>query len=161
MINDALKEEYAELLLQLNEELEGGFVKENEELYVIRQAYAVDAGGRSIRPVIDFFFREPELEPSMAKVKVDEAKKICFGLLDSLKDKEDSEDLKEALNLHISCLKDYTAGNGKRNEKDCFIIRVKDSAFPMMIYFEEDDVSADLETITAKELAEELRLLTE
>ena len=46
MINDALKEEYAELLLQLNEELEGGFVKENEELYVIRQAYAVDAGGR-------------------------------------------------------------------------------------------------------------------
>lgn len=158
--NNAIKEEYAELLLQLNEEIEGGFVEEDEELYVIRQAYVVDVGSTTIKPVIDFFFREPELEPTMAKVKVDEAKKICFGLLDSLKDREDADDLREAINMHISCLKDYTAGNGKRNDKDCLIVRVKDSAFPMMIYFEEDDVSDRIETITAGELKKELSLLS-
>ena len=160
MDNVTIKDELRELLLQLKEELDGGFVAEDEKLFVIRQAYASNIDGKDIRPVVDFFFAEPELETTMARIKVSEAKKICFGLLENLKDKEDSEDLREALNLHISCLKDYTANNGKRNEKDCYIVRVKDSAFPMMIYFEEDDIDPVIEKITAAELLAELKLLT-
>lgn len=160
MDNDALREEYAELLLQLNEEIEGGFVREDEELFVIRQAYETQVGDRKIRPVIDFFFKDPELESSMTKMTVDEAKKLCFDILKQIEGQDDAEDLKEALNLHISCLKDYTAGNGKRNDRNCYIVRVKGSAFPMMIYFEEDDVSGDIDMITAGQLAEELKLLS-
>lgn len=156
MSENHIHDEAAELIYQLNEEIEGGFVTEDEELYVVRSLYPTSVNGKEICPVVDFFFNNPPLKEELTVMKVLEVKQLIFKLLDDLSEDEEAAEIKYVLNEHAACLKDYTANNNKRNEKDCYVINYKDSTFPMMIYFEEDDISKNLEKITVKSLLEEL-----
>lgn len=157
MSDNHIHDEASELIYQLNEEIEGGFVTAEEELYVVRSLYPTTVGGKEIYPVVDFFFNNPPLKEELTVMTVMEAKKLIFKLIDDIADDEEADELKAVLSEHASCLKDYTANNNKRNDSKCYVINFKDSVFPMMIYFEEDDICKTLSKITVADLMEELK----
>lgn len=157
MSDNHIHDEAAELIYQLNEEIEGGFITDSEELYVVRSLYPTTINGKEIYPVVDFFFDNPPLKEELTVMKVIETKQLIFKLIDDLADDEDAAELKAVLGEHAACLKDYTANNNKRNDSNCYVINFKDSVFPMMIYFEEDDISKTLSKITVADLMAELK----
>lgn len=156
-MEEYILDEYKELLSQLEEIISEGEAVPSDNLYVVRQSGNVDYKGMSICPVVDFFFSSPKLKDSMSPVKVVDAKKALFDILGEIED----EGTKEAISTLISYLKDYTSNNNKRNDKNCFVVSVEESAFPMMIYFEEDQVSDKLELITVDSLISELKTVIE
>ena len=157
MDDSYIVEEYSSLLEQINEEITEGYIKESDALYIVRQKDSTICKGHTITPVVDFFFTEPELDMDMKTVKVNDAKKFLFEILGAISDNEESANLKEAVNMHISCLKDYTSNNNKRNEKDCYLVCVKESGLPMIIYFEEDSICKTLEKIAVGDLIKEIK----
>lgn len=159
MSQDLWHDEITSLIFQLNEEIEGGFVGLDEELYTVRSSKSKMVNGKEIYPVVDFFFTTPPLNEELRTMKVLEAKQQFFKIIDNISDAEDADDLKEAVEIHVSCLKDYTASNNKRNENNCYIVNVEGSSFPMMVYFEEDEISTKLTKITAGDLMAELKAL--
>ncbi|MCQ2532894.1 MAG: hypothetical protein MJ093_09375 [Saccharofermentans sp.] len=154
-MNEYIIDEYKELLSQLEEVIKEGHITETDSLLVVRQSGDVDFKGNTICPVVDFFFSEPKLKENMLSIKVVEAKKMLFDILGEVEDAQ----VKEAVQLLIDYLKDYTANNNKRNDKNCLIVCVEESGFPMMIYFEEDQVSDTLEVITTGNLLAELNAI--
>lgn len=161
MEDNFIRDEYVELVSQLEEEIANGYVKEDDNLYVVRQSSPVDYKGNEICPVVDFFFANPVLATKMKTIKVADAKKALFEMLDAIENTEENNDIREAISIQASYLKEYTSNNNKRNDKICHIICVEETEFPMMIYFEEDQVSDNLEVITAGNLLNELKVIVE
>lgn len=155
MDNNYINEEYSRIIEDLKEEITEGYISENENLYVVRQSHEENLNGNKITPVVDFFFEMPALSEKMSKAKVVDVKKGLFEMVAALPEDADPN-IKEALNMHINCLKDYTSQNSKRNDKVCTLVVAEESGLPMAIYFEEDEVADTLTRMTAKDLLAEL-----
>ena len=64
--------------------------------------------------------------------------------------------MKAAVSLIIEDLKDYTAGNPGRNERQCKVVFVAESLIPMMVYYDDTDAGDEVETISVADLVSEL-----
>ncbi|MBR1797664.1 MAG: hypothetical protein IJ757_06620 [Clostridiales bacterium] len=151
--------DYEDMLSDLNDDIESGFIKEDVTLFIVRMKNAVlcEAFGGEVRPVIDYFYDSPALYPELKEITVSDCKKLCFAALEKLQENED-ESLKAAVSLIIEDLKDYTAGNNKRNERLCKVIFEQESLIPLMVYFDDTDAGDEVEAITAGDLIKELRI---
>jgi len=148
--------DYEDMISDLNDDIESGYITPESALFVIRQATSVncEACGKEVFPVLDYFYETPELFEDLKEMTVEEAKKICFAALETLEDKNPS--LKTAVAVLAEDLKDYTAGNGKRNSRLCRVVFEKTYLSPIMIYFDDNDAGDRIEKISAGELIEEL-----
>lgn len=153
--------DYKDMIMELNFDLQNGYVKEDSELYVIRQIESVfvEKCEKEVFPVIDYFYFLPELKLEVKTMSVLDAKKVCFEALDLLSgdDVPNKESLIEAVSVLTSDLKQYTKGNNKRNEKLCKIVYTLNPEVPMMIYFDDEGASDTLEVTNAAKLMEELK----
>ena len=147
--------DYSDLIADLGDDMESGYIDEQSKLYLVRQLSAinVECCGKQMRPVIDYFYDKPELNMTLTCVTVNEAKKVCFAALEKI----DNEAMKANVELLTQDLKDYTAGNNKRNEKLCSLLFEKENNIPMMVYYEDSDAASEVECITAGELMSELK----
>lgn len=148
--------DYEDMISDLKEDMESGYISPDSTLYVIRQKTAVmcEACGQEVFPVLDYFYETPELFEELREMTVEEAKKVCFAALETLTDKNPS--LKTAVAVLAEDLKEYTAGNGKRNQRLCRIVFEKSSLAPMMIYFDDNDAGDKVLTAKVGDLLKEL-----
>ncbi|MBO4242846.1 MAG: hypothetical protein J5883_06165 [Clostridiales bacterium] len=148
--------DYEDMISDISEDIEAGYITLESTLYIVRQATAVncEACGKEVFPVLEFFYETPELFEELREMTVEEAKKVCYAALETLSD-EDS--LKTVVAVLAEDLKEYTAGNGKRNSRPCRMLFEKSSLAPMMIYFDDSDAGDKIEKTTAGDLLEELR----
>ena len=72
--------DYEDMIADLTDDVEGGFVKKDATLYIVRQSKPVycEALGAEVRPVIDYFYETPALFPDVKTMTVADCKKICF-----------------------------------------------------------------------------------
>lgn len=153
--------DYSEMLTELNFDLQNGYVSEDSELYIIRQKESVyvEKISSEIFPIIDYFYSMPKLSTVVKTMTVLEAKKECFKALDILSgnDVPNKDALTEAVSVLVADLKQYTAGNNKRNDKLCQIVYTLDPEVPMMLYYDDTLAGDSLEIITANNLLSELK----
>lgn len=149
--------DYEDMINDLTDDIEGNFIKKDAMLYIVRQKTPVycEALGAEVRPVIDYFYETPALFPDVKTMTVADCKKICFEALSRLEDMED-EAMKAAVSLIIEDLKDYTAGNSGRNERQCKVVFEAESLVPMMVYYDDSDAGDEVESISVADLVSEL-----
>lgn len=156
MEDNLWQEEIQDLIEQLKEEIDGGFVEPSEELYVVRSITPKTVNGKTIYPPVDFYFSDPALKDELREMKIIDAKRYLYGLLENIPSEEDPNGIKEAIKLNIDIINDYVDGNKNRNNKMCYIVELKDYEATMNVYFEEDEISAKLSKIKAEDLLLEL-----
>lgn len=146
--------DYEDMIADLTDDVEGGFITKDANLYVVRQKTPVycEALGAEVRPVIEYFYEIPKLYPELKEMTVDECKKICFACLEKI----DDEAMKAAVSLIIEDLKDYTKGNPGRNERNCKVVFEAEDLIPMMVYYDDTDAGDEVESITVADLVSEL-----
>ena len=146
--------DYEDMIADLTDDVEGGYIKKDSMVYIVRQSEAVycEALQEEICPVVDYFYDSPKLLPELKKMTVDDCKKICFAALD----KTDDEAMRAAVNLLIEDLKDYTKGNPKRNERICSVVFEAESLIPMMVYYDDTGAGDELELVSVADLVSEL-----
>ena len=146
--------DYEDMIADLTDDVEGGFVTKDATLYIVRQKTPVycEALGAQVRPVIEYFYEIPKLYPELKDMTVDECKKICFASLDKIED----EAMKAAVSLIIEDLKDYTKGNPGRNDRKCKVVFEAEDLIPMMVYYDDTDAGDEVESITVADLVSEL-----
>lgn len=152
--------DYEDLINELSFDLSNGYAQEDSLLYVLRESESIyiENKQKEIVPVIDYFYPFPKLQDDLLVTTIVEAKKICFDALDKLRaENSNNEDMIESISMIISDLKDYTAGNKKRNDKKCRLVVTSGDNLPLMLYFEDTFAAASLEQITAKDLLNELK----
>ena len=149
--------DYTDMLEDLKEDIASGYITEESTLYLVRQKedVFVEAKGENVFPVIDYFYDSPALKEDIVSMTVADAKKLCFEVLEKLTDEKD-EAFAAAVKLLTSDLKDYTAGNNKRNERLCKVVFEDKSGVPMMIYYDETDAADKITSVTASDLIKEL-----
>ncbi|MCQ2482249.1 MAG: hypothetical protein MJ153_02015 [Clostridia bacterium] len=147
--------DYTDMLEELNNDLEQEFITGDSVLYIIRQNTPVTlpSSPEVIYPVMDYFYSEPKLNTSLETMSIDEAKKLCYSLLDKLDSQTASAQIIEVI---IKSLSDYTKGKSKRNSEPVLIVKTTETDLPFTFYFDSDDASDELETITVNALIEEL-----
>ena len=101
---------------------------------------------------MDYFYESPELEPSLTKMKVIEAKKLVF----EMKNKVDDDIWKETLDIIIGDLQAYTKNRSKRNDNDCYLLFIKDTKLPMMLFFEDEEPSMEVTSAKVSDVLSEL-----
>ena len=150
--------DYTDMLADLNEDIRSGIINDDSSLYIIREKEEVfvEAAGVNISPVIDYYYDRPALREDIVAMKVGDAKKMCFDILEQLTGTED-EPFAAAVKLLTEDLKSYTAGNPKRNSRICKVLFEEASGIPMMIYYDDTDVADKVGVISAHELVEELK----
>lgn len=152
--------DYEELITELSFDLNNGYATDDSMLYVLRESESIfiENKQKEIVPVIDYFYSMPELKMDLPETTIVDAKKICFDALDKLKNSDsNNEDMIESISMIISDLKNYTAGNKKRNDKKCKLVLTAKESIPMMLYFDDTFASNHLEQISAKDLLTELK----
>ena len=149
--------DYEDMLIDLKDDLEGGFIKKDDTLYIIRQKTPVfcEAFGGEVCPVLDYFYDRPKLLPELKEMTVRNCKELCFSATEVLEENGD-DTLKAAVSLIIEDLKDYTAGSPKRNDRPCRVVFEKESLAPMMVYFDDNDAGDEVEEIQVSDLLSEL-----
>lgn len=163
--------DYEDLIEDLIDDIESDFIQKDSKLYIIRQNSEIQvecADNRIFKPVVEYFYSVPAVQTTLFDTTVDAAKKVCYSLPEILDRAEDDEptiskdSAKANINMLIEDLSDYTKGNGKRNDRSCKILLTEVvgtmPAFPMAVYFEENDICSDVDTMSAEELLAELRL---
>jgi hypothetical protein len=150
--------DYTDMISDLKEDISSEFITEDSMLYVVRQKEEVyvEAKGENVFPVIDYFYDRPALKEDIVTMKVADAKKLCFEILEQLTDTED-DSFAAAVKLLTEDLKSYTAGNPKRNSRSCKVLFEDNSGIPMMIYYDDTGAADKLASISAGELLKELK----
>jgi len=146
--------DYEDMIDDLNDDIEGNFIKADSTLYIVRQKTPVfcEALGAEVCPVIDYFYEFPRLFPEIKQMTVDECKKITYDAIDRAEDDE----MRAALHLLAEDLKDYTKGNPGRNERTCKVVFTAEDLYPVMVYYDSTDAADSVEAISVTDLLEEL-----
>ena len=146
--------DYEDMIADLTDDVEGGYIKKDSMVYIVRQSEAVycEALQEEICPVVDYFYDSPKLLPELKKMTVDDCKKICFACLEKI----DDEAMKAAVSLIIEDLKDYTKGNPGRNDRKCKVVFEAEDLIPMMVYYDDTDAGDEVESVTVADLVAEL-----
>lgn len=165
--------DYSDLLEDLKSDLESGFLDKESQLYIVRREKAItlDCAEGEFKPVVDFYYTDPELRDKLSSMTVVDAKKLCFAAIDVIKEKE-TEHADDRLNAYkLSCslissdLADYTKGKSQRNDESCLVLLTKPSdetpMLPMMVYLQDEAVSDSVELIKVTTLLDELELCNE
>ena len=152
--------DYEEMTSDLQSDIESGYIKEESILYILRQKTPIRVGDsrRLHRPVVDYFYGEPELEEDLRGASVLEAKKIIFEALDKMVGASGAkaDAMRSALGILSNELKMYTKGNPKRNDRPVSLVIEAESGYPLMLYFDDTDADERLEKICASDLIKEL-----
>ena len=144
--------DYDELLESLNSDIADNTLTNDSIVRLVRQKGAVKVGGKEFFPIMDYFYESPELEPTLAKMSVLEAKKLVF----EMKEKIDEYIWKEMLDIIICDLQPYTTNRSKRNDNDCYLLFIKDTKLPMMLFFEEEEPSVEVTTAKVSDVLSEI-----
>ena len=144
--------DYSELIESLNSDIADNTLSNDSTILLVRQKGAVKVGNKEYFPVMDYFYESPELEPSLTKMKVIEAKKLVF----EMKDKVDDDIWKETLDIIIGDLQAYTKNRSKRNDNDCYLLFIKDTKLPMMLFFEDEEPSMEVTSAKVSDVLSEL-----
>ncbi len=147
--------DYTDMLEELNNDLEQEFITGDSTLYIIRQNTPVTlpSSPEAVYPVMDYFYSEPKLNTSLETMSIDEAKKLCYSLLEKLDSQTASARIVEVI---VKTLSDYTKGKSKRNSEPILLVKTTETDLPFTFYFDSDDAADELETITVNALIEEL-----
>ena len=144
--------DYSELIESLNSDIADNTLSNDSTILLVRQKGAVKVGNKEYFPVMDYFYESPELEPSLTKMKVIEAKKLVF----EMKNKVDDDIWKETLDIIIGDLQAYTKNRSKRNDNDCYLLFIKDTKLPMMLFFEDEEPSMEVTSAKVSDVLSEL-----
>lgn len=146
--------DYNDMISELKDDLDQGFVSEDSELYIIRQNTPVTLSSSSevFYPVLDYLYMEPELRTDLVSMTIADAKREFY----SLKETVTSETYLQILSEILNSLSEYTHGRSKRNDEKILVVYTKESGLPFTFFFENDDANDELETIAVKELLQEL-----
>ena len=146
--------DYEDMISDLNEDMEQGYINEGSNLYILRQKTPVFVSCAECEgyPVLDYFYDRPVLKEELSCMTVKEAKAFCFDLMGSSED----ESLKSALKILTDDMNAYAKGNPKRNSRMCKMILTEDN-LPMMVYYQDFDLDDKLTVITAGDLLTELK----
>ena len=144
--------DYDELLESINGDLEDKTLTEDSVIYLVRQKNAVKVGNKDFFPVMDYFYDDPELNDSLTRMKVVEAKKLIFDKIE----KTENEAWKETLQILVGDLQAYTKNRSKRNDNDCFLLFIKDTDMPIMLFFEEEEPSEKITSLKVSEVLAEI-----
>lgn len=147
--------DYSDMIADLTDDIDSGFIGPDSRLYIVRQnsPIYIECCDRECRPVVDYFYDSPELMTALRRMSVKDAKQLCFDALEVTKDSA----MNAAVAALISDLKDYTAGNGRRNERACSMVFANNPPVPLMVYFDDSDVADTLEEMSTEALLAELR----
>lgn len=154
--------DYEDMLQELKEDLEQGFITNESSLYIIRQNTPVTLpkSNEAIYPILDYFYTDPKLNSETKVMSIADAKKTCYALLDSLKAQDcpisGKDTFAEVLEVIVQTLGEYTKGKSKRNDEPVSLIYTQDTNLPFTFYYDSDDASDCLETISVSTLLEEL-----
>lgn len=154
--------DYTDMISELKEDLDSGFINSDDELYIIRQNTPVTLSTSSevFYPVLDYLYSEPKLKKGLAIMPIAEIKRKCYALLDDLEHGVDCPFEREACTQVIEeitkSLGDYTKGKSKRNDEPVSIILTEAGDIPFAFFYDSDDASDTLEMIKASELLQEL-----
>lgn len=146
--------DYEDMISDINEDIEEGYITEDSVLYVLRQKTPVfvECIQAEALPVLDFFYDKPVLKEELSSMSVKEAKKVCFDIEAASED----ENLKAAIKILIDDMNSYSKGNPKRNTRPCKMI-LTENDLPMMVYYQDFDPADTLTKISAGELLSELK----
>ena len=149
--------DYEELISSLEEDLENDFISKDDNIFIVRQKTEVfcEACGKAVRPVMDYFYNDLALIMDIKEYTVMECKKLCFEAIERLSD-DKFKALRDAINLIIEDLKEYTKGSSKRNERKCKVVFEESNNAPFMVYFDDNDADDRLEIISVSNLLMEL-----
>ncbi len=149
--------DYEDMISDLTEDIESKFIDRDATLFIVRQKTPVycEAYGGEVCPVIDYFYDSPALFPDIKTMTVRECKEVCFAALEKLEQSGDDA-LKASVGLIIEDLKDYTAGNSGRNDRQCKVVFADQTLIPMMVYYDDTDAADKVESITVADLVLEL-----
>lgn len=150
--------DYEELILSLKEDLDNEYISDTDSVLVVRQKTAVfcESFGKTVNPVLDYFYESPSLNMDIKELTIMDCKKICFEALDKL-DENNLTPLKGPVEMIIDELKDYTKGSSKRNERKCKVVFEEAHNVPIMVYFDDNDAGDRIEKIGVKNLISELQ----
>ena len=144
--------DYEELLESLNSDIADNTLTNDSVIRLVRQSGAVKVGDKEYFPIMDYFYESPELEPSLTKMKVLDAKKLVF----EQKEKIDDEIYKETLDIIIGDLQAYTKNRSKRNDNDCFLLFIKDTKLPIMLFFEDEEPGMEVQISKVSDVLSEI-----
>lgn len=149
--------DYDNLKEDLADDLESGFITKDSTLYIIRQKndILVESVNETTKPIVDYFYDQPKLRTKLVTIPVVKAKEATFAALKILEENNENEAIKASLTLVISDLKDYTAGNNKRNDNMCSLVLTEQS-IPIMVYFDYNEVTDELAETTVEKLFHEI-----
>lgn len=145
--------DYEDMIDDLREDLEQGYITEDSILYVLRQKTPVfvECISKEALPVLDYFYDKPVLKEALSSMTVKEAKKVCFDIEAAAED----DNLKAAVKILIDDMNSYSKGNPKRNSRPCKMI-VTEKDLPMMVYYQDYDPADTLGKVRAGDLLLEL-----
>ena len=158
--------DYNELIEDLKEDLDSGFMTDESPVYAVRSDYTVTLKNinKNFSPVLDFLYADPKLQNKLVTMTVTEAKKLMREVISNLAEDESAKGnaLKESSQLLLKDLEDYTKMNKKRGERPVKLLMTEPvegyGACPMNLYYQEDDAADEVELTTAKALMNEFVL---
>jgi hypothetical protein len=145
--------DYEDMINDLRDDMEQGYITEDSTLYVLRQKTPVfvECISREALPVLDYFYDKPALKEELPSMTVKEAKKVCFDIEAGT----DDENLKAAAKILIDDMNAYTKGNPKRNSRLCRML-LTENDLPMMVYYQDYDPADTAGKVRAGDLLAEL-----
>lgn len=147
--------DYGDLIEDIRNDISEGYIKEEDTIFIVRQETPIflENTNSEERAVLDYFYSEPALSPSLAVKTVREAKAFCR---DCIKADDIPEGLLAVAQALLSDMNDYTKINPKRNDRGCKLLLTSDGRFPVMVYFNDSDPSGTVESIKVSDLLGEL-----
>ena len=151
-MSDYISIDYSEIRESLLSDLEDKTLTEDSMIYVTRHRSKVNIKGKDRNPIIDYFYAKPEIDDKLTEMTVLEAKKLMFDA----RERYDDDFSRETLDLMISDLQDYTKNRPNRNNRKCFLLFTSETRFPIMLYFEDEEVQSTLSLSKLSDILNEI-----